>query len=337
MRHISNGRESLIGKSASGIHKASRKQTTLGHRVTCSGIGIHSGREVRMALSPAPAGTGIFFHRTDLTPAAEAEGADCIAARYDSVVDTRLGTTLANAAGTQVATVEHLMAAFAALGVDNARVDIDGPEVPIMDGSAAPFVFLIECAGLRRLPAARTALRVLEPVVVEEEGRMASLSPHDGFSIDLEIEFASAAVRRQRFRIDLSEASFKSQLSRARTFGFLEEVEFLRDNGLAQGGSLDNCVVVDGDIILNEEGLRFGDEFVRHKVLDVVGDLSLAGLPIKGRFTGVCSGHQLNNALLRELMARPTAYEVVRLSDAVAKKASRARPAALPVGLTATA
>ena len=307
------------------------RQTTLGRRVTCAGVGIHSGREVNLALLPAVAGTGIVFHRTDV------ERSTDIFARYDAVVDTRLGTTLANAEGVQVATVEHLMAAFAALGIDNARIEIDGPEVPIMDGSAAPFVSMIEGAGLRRLAPKRQALRVRETVMVEEKGRSASFTPFDGFGIDLEIDFASVAVRRQRFQIDLSTSAFKSQLSRARTFGFLEEVEFLRGNGLAQGGSLDNCIVIDGDVVLNKEGLRFGDEFVRHKVLDAVGDLALAGMPILGRFTGVCSGHHLNNVLLRALMARPQAFEIVRLDEVATRKAVRQPIPAMAAGLAAPA
>lgn len=324
-----NDRRSFFSKVA----RLRENQTTLGNSVSCSGIGVHSGREVRMTLAPALSGSGIQFYRTDIP------GATSVAARYDTVSGTQLGTTLENAEGVRVATVEHLMAAFAALGVDNARVELDGPEVPIMDGSSAPFVFLIECAGVRALSQPRELLRVRETVHVEDGDKSATLSPYDGFHIDLEIEFESAAVRRQRFKLDISEASFKAQLSRARTFGFLKEVELLRGLGFAQGGSLDNCVVIDGDIVLNEDGLRFGDEFVRHKILDVVGDLALAGRPMLGSFTGVCSGHHLNNVVLRALMARPSAFEIIRLGrEADVRKPVRRRvPAAAAAGLAATA
>lgn len=306
------------------------RQTTLNHPVSMSGIGVHSGLPVHVVLKPAPAETGIVFRRTDLAEGC-APGADRIAARYHAVTDTRLGTTITNEHGTSVSTVEHLLAALAGLGVDNAEIEISSPEVPIMDGSAAPFVFLIECAGLRTLPVLRRVIKILKPVAVEEEGKRAELTPHDGFAIDLEIDFPSAAVRRQRFDIALDDpAAFKAHVARARTFGFLHEVEYLRRQGLARGGSLENAVVIDGDVILNKEGLRFSDEFVRHKVLDVVGDLALAGAPILGRFHGQRSGHGLNNALLRAMFADASSHVVTTYE--VAPEPRRRAPVRRAIG-----
>jgi len=311
------------------------RQTTLNHPVSMSGVGVHSGLPVHLVLKPAPAETGIVFRRTDLTPGFPV-GADRVAARYHGVSDTRLGTTLTNAHGTSVSTVEHLLAALAGLGVDNAEIEIDAPEVPIMDGSAAPFVFLIECAGIRTLPVLRRVVKILKAVSVEEQGKRAELLPNDGFVIDLEINFASAAVKRQRFEIALNDpGAFKAHIARARTFGFLHEVEYLRTQGLARGGSLENAVVIDGDVVLNKEGLRFQDEFVRHKVLDVIGDLALAGAPILGRFRGSCSGHGLNNQLLRALFASPENFALVHPEPAVA--AQNRAPLRSAVGLAASA
>ena len=290
------------------------RQTTLSHSISCSGLGVHSGHPVQLMLNPAPADSGIVFRRTDVTAEQRKMGADRIEARYMCVTDTRLGTTLSNEHGVMVATVEHVMAALAGLGVDNAEIVLDGPEVPIMDGSAAPFVFLIESAGLRAQAARKRALRILKPISVVEDGKRAEIIPADDFTVDVEIDFPSAAVRRQRLELSLStNGAFKAELARARTFGFLHEVEALRQSGLARGGSLDNAVVIDGDVVLNEEGLRFADEFVRHKALDAVGDLALAGHTLLGHFRGVRSGHALNNRLLRALFATQDAYELVRL------------------------
>jgi UDP-3-O-[3-hydroxymyristoyl] N-acetylglucosamine deacetylase len=312
------------------------RQKTLSHSVSCNGPGIHTGQDVRLTLNPAPADTGIVFRRTDLPAEARKSGADRIEARYVCVTDTRLGTTISNEYGTSVATIEHLMAALAGLGVDNAEIEIDGPEVPIMDGSAAPFVFLIECAGLRSLAARRRVLRVLQTVGILEDGKRAEISPADALTVDVEIDFSSAAVRRQRLEMVLSDPSaFKAELARARTFGFLHEVEHLRKNGLARGGSLQNVVVIDGDVVLNEEGLRFGDEFVRHKVLDAVGDLALAGFSLQGRFHGVRSGHALNNRLLRKLFATEGAYEILRSGAETSSQRPAYVPSALPLAATA--
>jgi UDP-3-O-[3-hydroxymyristoyl] N-acetylglucosamine deacetylase len=308
----------------------------LSHSISCSGLGVHSGHPVQLTLNPAPIDSGIIFRRTDVTAEQRKIGADRIEARYICVTDTRLGTTLSNEHGTTVATVEHVMAALAGLGVDNAEIVLDGPEVPIMDGSAAPFVFLVECAGLRAQAAKKRVLRVLKPVCVVEDGKRAEIVPADDFTIDVEIDFPSAAVRRQRLALSLGAPGiFKAELARARTFGFLHEVEALRQSGLARGGSLDNAVVIDGDVVLNEEGLRFADEFVRHKVLDAIGDLALAGHAIQGHFRGVRSGHALNNRLLRAFFATQDAYELIRLgTEPVVKRAGYVRDA-LPLALGA--
>jgi UDP-3-O-[3-hydroxymyristoyl] N-acetylglucosamine deacetylase len=292
-----------------------RSQQTLKDAIHCTGVGLHSGARVSMTLRPAPVGAGVSFVRTDVA------GRDrVVPARWDAVADTRLCTVVANADGVTVGTVEHLMAALAGCGVDNCTVELDGPEVPIMDGSSAPFVFLIECAGVAEQDAPVMALRVLKAVTVVDGGKSAALVPSDEPSYSMEIEFASAAVSRQRFRVALGPGVFKRELARARTFGFLHEVEAMRKAGLALGGSLDNAIVVSGDRVLNDGGLRFADEFVRHKVLDGIGDLHLAGGPILGAFHGVKSGHALNNRLLHALFADPSAWtwEAPGAIDAVA-------------------
>ena len=279
------------------------KQKTLKTSINCTGVSLHSGDKVSMTLKPGEENSGIQFKRTDIAAA----GA-MIPAAWDRVVDTRMNTTLGNADGVTIGTVEHLMAALAGCGVDNANIEVNGPEVPIMDGSAAPFVFLVECAGVVEQSAMRRVIRLLKPISIEGDGCVASLTPSNGFSLDFEIDFESAAVSRQAFSLGMVNGSFKKELARARTFGFLHEVEQLWASGLAKGGSLDNAVVVSGDKVLNEGGLRFDDEFVRHKVLDAVGDLYLAGAPIIGRFSGVCSGHATTNLLLRALFADKDAW-----------------------------
>ena len=303
-----------------------RHQTTLKNAINCTGIGLHSGARVNMTLKPAAPGSGIVFERADLA------GQDrdvLVPARWDLVVDTMLGTRLANENGASVATVEHLMAAFAGCAVDNVRVVLDGPEVPIMDGSAAPFVFLIECAGIVEQAARRRLLRIRKEVRVEEPGKSATLYPDDRFSIRFEIDFDSPAIRMTEGSFDLVDGAFKHELAAARTFGFERDVEMMHERGLGLGGSLDNAVVVGHDHrILNAGGLRFDDEFVRHKVLDAVGDLYLAGAPIVGAFEGVRSGHSLNNKLLRALMADPTAWELVDAAP---------RPSAMPAANVAVA
>jgi len=291
-----------LGAFTSIHYSAVLWQTTLKNPIGCSGIGLHSGAKVAMSLLPAAPGSGVVFRRTDL------DGRE-VAGHVDNVIGAQLGTTIGDGDGVSVATVEHLMAAFSGCGLDNVVVELDGPEVPVMDGSAAPFVFLVECAGLVEQDLPRQALEILKQVSVGDEKRGASLAPSDCLSIDFKIDFEAGAVGQQGLDVRLINGTFKSELSRARTFGFAHEFDKLREMGLTQGGSLDNAVVVDGDDVLNEDGLRYKDEFVRHKMLDGVGDLYLAGMPIIGHFRGRCSGHALNHALLRAVFADPTAYQ----------------------------
>jgi len=251
-----------------------------------------------MRLCPAAPDTGIVFRR---------DGVD-IAALWSNVVDSTLNTTLSNREGVTIGTVEHLLAALAGCEVDNAVIEIDGPEVPIMDGSAEPFVFLIDCAGTVEQDAPRRAIKILRPVSITEGSKTAALLPADGFSMTVEIDFASRAISRQDIAITLDGPTFKTEIARARTFGFLHEVDRMRAAGLARGGSLENAVVVSGDTVLNEGGLRYADEFVRHKVLDAIGDLALAGAPIIGHFRGLRSGHALNRRVLEALFATPDAW-----------------------------
>lgn len=285
-------------------------QRTLKKPVDCVGVGVHSGAPASLTLKPAPVGSGIVFVRRD-APAGSAR----IPARFDAVSEMTLGTTLTNEAGVSVQTVEHLMAALAGLGIDNVTVELTGPEIPIMDGSAAPFVFLIECAGIAVQRAPRRAIRILDTVRVEDGGRVAELCPSAEPRIDIMIDFASAAIAQQHFGIALAHEAFRNEIARARTFGFRHEVEALRAMGLARGGSLDNSIVVDGDHVMNEGGLRYADEFARHKLLDAIGDLALAGMPIIGAFRGERTGHRMNNMLLRALFARPEAFEIILLTE----------------------
>lgn len=288
-------------------------QQTLKSKISCCGTGLHSGANVSMTLLPAPTNTGIVFRRTD----ADGNGLE-IAAHVENVVDDRMCTTLGDGQGATIATVEHLMAALSGCGIDNLYVEVDGAELPIMDGSAAPFVFLIECAGTVEQDTPRRAIEILKPVRVEDEHRLAELSPGEGFSVGFEIEFGSNAIGQQDMDVELVNGAFKGELSRARTFGFIEEVDQLRAAGLALGGSLDNAVVVSGDEVLNEDGLRYKDEFVRHKILDCVGDLYLAGAPIIGHFKASRSGHALNHSILRALLADQGSWRytnVLRESD----------------------
>jgi len=276
-----------------------------------------------MTLHPAEPGSGIRFRRTDI-----AGGGAIVPALWSAVADTRLNTCLSDENGHPVRTVEHLMAALAGIGIDNALIEIGGPEVPAMDGSAAPFVFLIECAGIVEQEAPRRALKVLRRVSARDGDRMAELLPGTGYSIEVTIDFAAAAIREQRSTLVMGAGAFKNEVSRARSFGFEQEVSSLRAAGLALGGSLDNAVVIaaDGKRVLNEEGLRFEDEFVRHKILDAVGDLALAGAPIIGHFRGVRCGHEINNRLLRALFADKSAWALVPMEPAD----MRAVPAYVP-------
>ena len=278
------------------------RQQTLKTPIHCSGVGLHSGARITMTLRPAAAGTGIVFVRTDLPGGAR------VAATWKTAVETPLCTSIENRDGVRVATVEHLMSALHGCGIDNAVIDLDGPEVPAMDGSASPFVFLIECAGRVEQARPRRALRILKPVAIREPERSVSLTPGDGLSIDFEIDFDSRAVARQRWFVTLDPGTYKREIARARTFGFLHEVARLRAMDLIRGGSLDNAVVIDGDRILNEGGLRFANEFVRHKVLDMIGDLYLVGGPVIGHAHCVHGGHGLTLRLLKALFAQPDAW-----------------------------
>lgn len=280
------------------------KQRTLKKVIQATGIGLHSGKKVLLTLRPAPVNTGIVFRRTDLSPYVE------IPAHYDNVGATMLCTSLERD-GVRIATIEHLMSAFAGLGVDNALVDVDSPEMPIMDGSAAPFVFLIESAGITEQNAVKRFIRIVKPVRVEDKGKYVQFLPNDGYKISFTIDFDHPVFndKPQTAHFDFSTTSYVKEVCRARTFGFLSDYEKLRENNLARGGSLDNAIVVDDYRVLNEDGLRFESEFVAHKVLDAIGDLYLLGCGLIGAFEGYKSGHELNNRLLRELMLRQDAWE----------------------------
>lgn len=307
------GGESNSNGSARGQRAASRRtavQKSLKRAVACKGVGLHSGRGVTLTLRPAPAGHGIIFRRTDM-PAGRAD----IPADWRNVADHRLATTIANRHGASVGTIEHLMAALAGCEIDNALIDVSGPEVPAMDGSARPFVEMIERAGCRLQSAPRRAIRILKPVEASDADAVAGLYPSDQFSIRFEIAFASGVIGRQALELELVNGTFKSAIAGARSFGFEEDVARLRSAGLALGGSLDNAVVISGDRVLNAEGLRFDDEFVRHKILDCLGDLYLAGAPILGAARCVRSGHALNHALLVALFADETAWDYADLFD----------------------
>jgi UDP-3-O-[3-hydroxymyristoyl] N-acetylglucosamine deacetylase len=299
------------------IDRTSRR--TLRTAIGCVGVGLHSGRKVSLTLRPAAGGTGILFRRTDL-------GID-IPARFDRVMDTRLCTALVaeDAPQARIGTVEHVMAALAGTGVTDAVVELDGPEVPILDGSAAPFVFLIDCAGTVSLGMPAPVLEVLRTVRVQEGEAFAELQParEPGFDAALSIDFPATAIGRQHLALRVTPANFRAALANARTFTLAEEIAQLRAAGLAQGGSLENAVVVDGPLVLNPGGLRRPDEFVRHKLLDAVGDLALAGAAFSARFVGHRSGHALNNRLLRALFADSTAWTLAGSelhSDGVASR-----------------
>ena len=295
------------------------EQHTLAGPAVFAGVGLHTGQRVRAAILPAPADTGILFLRTDV------EGEGRIEARAENVVSTRLSTVIGNAHGVTIATVEHLMAALYGLGVDNALVELDGPEAPIMDGSAAPFVSLIDRAGRRRQDAPRQAIEILRPVEVCDGDKRAALVPARRFEIAVEIDFEASAIGRQRLDMALDEHAFRTVLAGSRTFGFLHEVEALRSVGLARGGSLENAIVVDGDSVLNPEGLKHPDEFVRHKAVDAIGDLAALGHPLIGRYEGHLAGHALNNALARALLAQPGAWRLKVLSPAAVLPDAMAR------------
>jgi UDP-3-O-[3-hydroxymyristoyl] N-acetylglucosamine deacetylase len=272
--------------------------------IQATGVGLHSGEKVLLTLRPAPINTGIVFRRTDLDPVIE------IPATAEAVCDTILSTSLKNG-DVKIATIEHLMSALAGLGIDNAYIDVNAAEIPIMDGSAAPFVFLIQSAGIEVQKAAKRFIRILKPIRVEDGDKYVEFTPHNGFKVSFTIDFDHPVISKcpQSVEFDFSATSFVKEVCRARTFGFLSEYEKLRESNLAKGGSLDNAIVVDEYRIVNEEGLRFSDEFVKHKILDALGDLYLLGSSLIGAFEGYKSGHELNNRLLKELIKRQDAWE----------------------------
>ena len=286
------------------------RQRTLRNAIRATGVGLHTGEKVYLTLKPAPVDTGIVFRRTDLDPVVE------ICAKAENVGDTTLSTTLIQD-GVRVSTVEHLLSAMAGLGIDNAYVELSAPEVPIMDGSAGPFVFLIQSAGIQEQEAAKKFIRIKRPITVEDGDKVASFVPFDGFKVSFTIDFDHPVFRDRvgEAEVDFSSTSFVKEVSRARTFGFMHEIEYLRSQGLAQGGSVDNAIVVDEYRIVNEDGLRYDDEFVRHKILDAIGDLYLLGNSLIGEFKAHKSGHALNNASLRALIAQTDAWEVVTFED----------------------
>ena len=285
-------------------------QRTLRVSIQSAGVGLHSGQKVQMTLHPAPVNTGIVFRRIDLSPVRE------IPARADWVEETDLSTGLGTGEA-RVTTVEHLLSALCGLGIDNAYVDLDGAEVPIMDGSAGPFVYLLQTAGICEQSSPKRFIRILEPVTVAEGDKTASLRPYDGFRITFGIDFDHPVFREQsgRTTVDISSEAFVREISRARTFGFVHEFEYMRSRGLARGGSVDNAIVIDDYRILNEEGLRYEDEFVKHKILDALGDLYLVGHQILGEYEGIKSGHALNNQLVRALMSREHSWEWATFED----------------------
>ena len=285
--------------------KAPLLQHTLSGPAVCAGIGVHSGQRVRIAVRPAAADAGVVFVRSDIS-----DRDNRIPVSAQAVTCTQLNTKISNAADVSVSTIEHLMAALSALDVDNVIVEVDGPEVPIMDGSALPFVQLLDRAGRRTQSQPRRYIEVVTPVEVTDGSKRAALLPCNGFEIAFEIAFPSAAIGRQAVDLSITERSFRDQLAAARTFGFVHEVEALRRVGLARGASLDNAIALDGDVMLNAEPLRFRDEFVRHKALDAIGDLYVLGAPVIGRFETRYGGHALNNRLVRALMADPAAWRV---------------------------
>lgn len=286
-------------------------QRTLKNTIRATGVGLHTGEKVYLTLRPAAPDTGIVFRRVDL-----AEPVDIKAEPY-AVGDTRLSSCLEKN-GARVQTVEHLMSALAGLGVDNAYVDLTAAEVPIMDGSAGPFVFLLQSAGLEEQKALKTFIRVLRSVEVRDGDKWVRFDPYNGFKLDLSIDFDHPVLERskQSVCVDFSKTSYVKEVSRARTFGFMQEVEWMREQGLALGGSLDNAIVMDEYRVLNSDGLRYDDEFVKHKVLDAIGDLYLLGHPLIGAFSGYKSGHALNNLLLRRLLQEKEAWEYVRFDRA---------------------
>lgn len=279
-------------------------QKTLRNAIRATGTGVHTGKKVFLTLRPAPVNTGIVFRRIDLNPIID------IPARAEYVGDTSFCTTLIKE-GVRIATVEHLLSALAGLEVDNAIIELSAPEVPIMDGSSGPFVFLIQSAGIKEQAAVRQLIKIKKPIEVREADKFARLEPYDGFKVSFTIDFEHPVIRQggQNSALDFNSMAYIKQVSRARTFGFLADFEWLKEKNLASGASLSNAIVLDTERVLNEGGLRYSDEFVRHKILDAIGDLYLLGHGLQGAFYGVKSGHRLNNKLIQALLAQPSAWE----------------------------
>ncbi len=300
------------------------EQRTLKNVIRATGIGLHTGKKVYLTLRPAAPDTGIVFRRVDLEPAVE------IKAACKNVGETTLSTTLCDG-DVKISTVEHLLSAMAGLGVDNAYIELNAPEVPIMDGSAGPFVFLLQSAGIVEQGKPKKFIRIKKPVVVEQQGKWARFDPFNGFKVGFTIEFNHPVFEssKQTAEIDFSSTSFLREVSRARTFGFIRDVERLRENNLVLGGSLDNAVVVDDYRVLNEDGLRYEDEFVKHKILDAIGDLYLLGHSLVGAFTGYKAGHALNNMLLRKLITQTDTWEEIIFDDVKKAPISYANPLAV--------
>ncbi|MBC6907340.1 UDP-3-O-acyl-N-acetylglucosamine deacetylase [Saccharophagus sp. K07] len=301
------------------------RQRTLKNEIRATGVGLHTGKKIVLTLRPAPADFGIMFRRVDLDPVVE------IKAKAENVGDTTLSTTLVQG-DVRISTVEHLLSALAGLGIDNAIIEVDADEVPIMDGSAGPFVFLIQSAGIEEQNAPKRFIRIKKTVTVEEGEKRVSFRPYDGFKVSFAIDFDHPVFKDRSLRasVDFSSTSFVKEVSRARTFGFMHEIEYLRSKGLAKGGSVNNAIVIDKYRVLNEDGLRYEDEFVKHKVLDAIGDLYLLGYSLIGEFDAYKSGHGLNNRSIRELMRQKDAWEMVTFeSEEQAVPISYSRPLAI--------
>jgi UDP-3-O-[3-hydroxymyristoyl] N-acetylglucosamine deacetylase len=297
-------------------------QRTVAKRVSCTGVGLHSGKPATLTLAPAPADAGITFVRMDL-------GVE-IPARNEFVADTTLSTNLAKD-GARIHTVEHVLAALHGMGIDACRIEVDGPEIPVLDGSAAPFVALVREVGVQTLRAGKRFLVVDQPIEIRDGDKVARLDPADGFSVEFTADFNHPLITNQAFRVDVTDRAFEREVARARTFCFRKDIERMQAAGLARGGSLANAVVVDEFSILNPEGLRYSDEFVRHKVLDAIGDLALLGMPVVGALTAVKSGHALNQALVKKVLAEGASHRVVRVSADAAAPSGRAAVPALTV------
>lgn len=287
------------------------KQRTIKTQVSALGVGLHKGEKVQIILRPAPANTGIVFRRVDLNPVVD------IPATPEAVGETTLCTCLVNEEGVQISTVEHLLSAVAGLGIDNLIVDVDAPEIPIMDGSALPFVYLIQSVGIETLNVAKKFLKITQPIRVEEGDKWAELLPYEGFRVNFAIEFGHPVISKtcQKMSMDMSSQSFIKEISRARTFGFMKDIEFLRSHNLALGGCLENAIVLDDYRMLNMDELRYDDEFVKHKILDAIGDLYMGGVSILGELNAFKSGHALNNMLLREVFSRKDSWEWATYED----------------------